>query len=136
VSDSDLVGLARAALEDEKRGTPGPWHTYETEADIGARGGFWYMNADDKNKNATVAEVGYGKAHGIDASIIATARTREPLLACGYLDMVGEIAKWDALHRAVIKQRDEAVLALRQLRDTVLNCSHFEALGVARKVRR
>jgi hypothetical protein len=135
VSDSDLVVLARAALEDEKRGTPGPWHTYETEADIGARGGFWYVNADDKHKNATVAEVGYGKAHGIDASIITAARSREPLLACGYLDMVGEIAKWDALHRAVLKQRDEAVSALRQLRDTVLDCSHFAALDAARKVK-
>lgn len=118
----DLAKLAADALADEKRGTPGPWSTSETEADIGARGGFWFVN-EDSAKCATVAEVGYGKAHGVDAVIIATARTREPLLARGYLEAV---AHFTSEHTALIeaiehgdrmrKDRDAALAECAALR--------------------
>lgn len=73
-----LLALARAALEDDKRATPGPWHVPHLDrapcrvlSDVGA----------------TIADVPrYG--WGANAPFIAAARTREPALARALVEML------------------------------------------------
>lgn len=89
MTNDQLLALARAALADEKRGTPGPWVT-DVWCNTNGPGvvpiGPVSVGAFDDEPGA----VQYIRAE-TDARIIAAARTREPHLAKAVVAMLAEL---------------------------------------------
>ena len=119
----DLESLAREALEDAKRGTPGPWTSSDFEiypseggpdvsCDNGCDGGC----DDDERAPIQCARVSHATeviadVYGLQqfaaeaGRFIAAARTREPLLAAEVLRLTAEVDR--------LRKYEEAVHYLR-----------------------
>ena len=104
----DLESLAREALEDAKRGTPGPWSSSDFEVypseggpDVSCESGCDGGCDDDERAPIQCARVSHATeviadVYGLQqfaaeaGRFIAAARTREPLLAQAYLSAIGD----------------------------------------------
>lgn len=123
----DLLALAKAALEDEKRGTQGEW-----VAQIGNVG---VMCKPRRGSDAPTLSVHAAGLSPDDAVVIAAARTREPLLARGYLDAVAELARLKALreHECTCPLGDARESITKHAKDCALRVNRLKRIppGVA-----
>jgi hypothetical protein len=108
---TDLLKLAHEALEDDKHATAGPWRWWTSNSfvrlssDATGKDGD-VMSGETQSDGQTSVRVGLE-----DMKVIAAARTREPLLAQGYLDLVRVIdaeraTDLDKLARAALPDTD------------------------------
>lgn len=80
MNERDVEALARAALEDDKRATPGPWAFEAVPCNCGDCGPVAHVTAND---HVVIDGHAYTSTpcDPSDGELIAAARSREPLLA-------------------------------------------------------
>ena len=88
-----ILDLAKAALADRDRGTPGEWRTANGKgtAAVAASDCYVFLNVRTVEVDDCV------KRWQEDAAIIAAARTREPLLAAEVVRLTALVERWEAL---------------------------------------
>lgn len=98
-----ILTLAREALADDARVTPGPWSVeWLDEAHDGCDG----ISSPGRNLNIVCADCGVYGPHGYDAEFIAAARSREPQLARAVGELSEENERLKARLNPTIEQHD------------------------------
>ena len=88
---TSLTELAAAALADAERGTPGPWEIIvddNAQQNIYADHGFDWIAMLPHQCVSSIEDM-----RKVDAEFIAAARTREPLLAAGVINLTRQLAE-------------------------------------------
>ena len=86
---TDLAILATEALADARSATPGPW---AIDGDTDHRGEYRVDGITSPDGFVVICDSGVYPPDEPTARFIAAARTREPLLAAGVLDLTRQLA--------------------------------------------